>query len=206
MMNRKMKQNKNKENKQPELTPPQLLSILQLSYLNKKQHNTNVFNDIIKNVKENDFIKQNTQDDENQHLQIIFQNFRVMIQEGYKIALQKREYLPFQTMILHFDDTTKFQSIQRRNRICSDGVIRDSPIDYVNYLISKDLQSFNNILLNESPIHEFTYQPRDKSFKELYVQQIILEYPDDKEYLYYYHQRDFYPIHLFTVFAKLKLS
>ncbi len=202
-MNRRLK---HQQNKNQDITPPQLLSLLQLSYLNKKEHNTNLFKDIIKNVKENDFIKQNSEDDENKDLQIIYQNVRVMIQEGFKLAQQKKEYIPFQTMILHFDDTTKFQPIKRRNRICLDGNIRDSPIDYVYYIISKDLTNFQNLLLNESPIHEFTYQPREKTLKDLYIQQVVLEYPDDKETLYYYHQRDFYPIHLFTIFAKLKLS
>ncbi len=174
---------------------------LKVSYEKKRNEMITFFT----KVKENTNQEKSTPEEEDSHLQIIFQNLRKMIQEGEKLLMLKREATPFRTLILHFDDEKDFMKIQRNHRMCADGIIRDSSYEYVEYLLQKDTITLHSILENESSIFSFTYQPRENKMLQNQLQQIQNEYPEFYDSMFFFHHRTFTPIQLFTFFATLKL-
>jgi hypothetical protein len=174
---------------------------LKVSYEKKRNEMITFFT----KVKENTSQEKTTPEEEEMHIQIIYQNLRKMIQEGEKLLMLKREATPFRTLILHFDDEKDFVKIQRNHRMCADGVIRDSAYEYVEYLLQKDVLTLHSILENESSIFTFTYQQRENKMLQNQIQQIQNEYPEFYNSMFFFHHRTFTPIQLFTFFATLKL-
>jgi hypothetical protein len=144
---------------------------------------------------------------EDQHRQILLQNFRKMIYQGDKLMFMKREATPFKTLILQFEDEEIFQKIQRLTPICSDGISRPSPFLYIQFLLTKSETNIEFIkMMNEnSNLFSFTYQEREPDpMLKTQLKQIQDEYPDYYETMKFYQQKDFTPISYFTIFATLK--
>jgi len=174
---------------------------LKTSYENKRNEMITFFTKVTENTSK----EKSTPDEEENHLQIIYQNLRKMIQEGEKLLMLKREATPFRTLILQFDDEKDFLKIQRTHRMCADGQIRDSAYEYVEYLLQKDVTTLHSILENESTLFSFTYQPRENKMLQNQLQQIKNEYTPFYDSMFFFHHRTFTPIQLFTFFATLKL-
>jgi hypothetical protein len=144
---------------------------------------------------------------EDQHRQILLQNFQAMIHQGDKLIFMKREATPFKTLILQFDEEEIFKQIKRSTPICSDAISRSSPFLYIQFLLTKPETNIEmgRMMKENSHLFSFTYQEREPNpLMKTQLQQIQDEYPDYLEMMQFYQQKDFTPISYFTIFATLK--
>ena len=205
-LNKMNKNNKKNNNSNDNLFKEEGIHLrLHEIYEKKREYTLKIFESIKKDLIDNVFNKQNTIEDENKHREILFNNFRTMMLDGDAIFIKNKETTPFKTLILNFDETNIYEKIIRNKRICADGQIRDNSYDYIQYLIEGDKNNFEKICKEESKINEILYEKRDNKMLDHLLKQISDEYPEYYEYLYFYHQKEFYPIHLFTIIAKLKI-
>lgn len=198
---KKMNQNNLEEIMNPS-NNHEILHILEESYKKKRLE----FTQFLEKIKEDQ--EQNTQKnnelEEEQHRQIIFQNFRRMMLEGNRIYLSKKETTPFKKLMLTFDDEEYFHKIQRSNRICFDGKTRDEPIEYINYLLENHQDEFKKILTEESQILRFEKEYLPNKMMVNFMEQIREEYPEYYDVMNFHHKRQFTPITFFLIFAELK--
>jgi hypothetical protein len=198
-----------KKKLEEDMKNPQQIKLVKENLMNsyvKKSFEINIF---FQKAKENISNQTpSTIDIENQHREIILQNFRTMIHQGDKLMFMKREATPFKTLILQFDEEEIFQKIQRNTSICSDNISRPSPFLYIQFLLGKLETSIElQKMLNEnSGLFSFTYQEREPNpMMKIQLKQIQDEYPDYHETMQFYQQKDFTPISYFTIFATLKV-
>ena len=198
-----------KKKLEEDMKNPQQIKLVKENLMNsyvKKSFEINIF---FQKAKENISNQTpSTIDIENQHRQIILQNFHAMIHQGDKLMFMKREATPFKTLILQFDEEEIFQKIQRHTPICSDNISRPSPFLYIQFLLGNIETSIElQKMLNEnSELFTFTYQEREPDpMMKTQLKQIQDEYPDYYETMHFYQQKDFTPISYFTIFATLKV-
>lgn len=144
---------------------------------------------------------------EDQHRQILLQNFRAMIHQGDRLMFMKREATPFKTLILQFEEEEIFQQIKRNTPICSDNISRSSPFLYIQFLLTKPetYMELERMMRENSYLFSFSYQEREPNpMMKTQLKQIEDEYPDYYETMKFYQQKDFTPISYFTIFATLK--
>ena len=145
---------------------------------------------------------------ENQHRQIILQNFNAMIHQGDKLMFMKREATPFKTLILQFEEEEIFKKIQRLTSICSDNISRPSPFLYIQFLLDKPETNMElqKMMRENSELFSFAHQEREPNpMMNTQLKQIQDEYPDYFDIMKFYQQKDFTPISYFTIFATLKV-
>lgn len=185
----------------------QLANHLKKSYEDKKNQFIDFLTKIDNDMKNNSFQLQSTIEDEDKHRLIVLQNIKIMIEEGDKMYATKRESTPFRTMILNFENEDNFQQIYRKKRVCADGLNRDDPFEYIEYLFdeqnNKDI--LNRILKNASILQEFKWEKRESNLRDFYLKQIQNEYPEFADTIGFYHLRIFTPIHFLTIYASLKI-
>lgn len=198
---KKMNQNNIEEIMNPS-NNQEILHILEESYQTKRME----FTQFLQRLKEHQL--QNTQKnnelEEEQHRQIIFQNFRRMMLEGNRIYLYKKETTPFKKLMLTFEDEEYFHKIKRTNLLCMDGQVRNEPIEYMNYLLENHKEEFNKILTEESQILRFQREYLPNKMMENFMEQVREEYPEYYDVMNFHHKREFTPITFFLIFAELK--
>ncbi len=180
----------------------EILQILKESYQKKRTEFLGFLQNVIKTIDENK--EKNNELEEEQHRQIIFQNFRRMMLEGNRIYFSKKETTPFKKLMLTFDDEEYFHKINRTKRICLDGEVRDEPIDYINYLLKDHEEEFQKILNEESQILRFEKKYLPNKMMENFMEQVKNEYHEYYDVMNFYHKREFTPITFFLILAELK--
>ncbi len=180
----------------------EILQILKESYKKKRTEFLGFLQNVKKTIDENK--EKNNELEEEQHRQIIFQNFRRMMLEGNRIYFSKKETTPFKKLMLTFDDEEYFHKINRTKRICLDGEIRDEPIDYINYLLKDHEEEFQKILNEESQILRFEKKYLPNKMMENFMEQVKNEYNEYYDVMNFYHKREFTPITFFLILAELK--
>jgi hypothetical protein len=192
---------------QQEINIDDLKTLLTNSYHQKK----NEFRTFCERIQQQFIENQqpSTIEQEEEHYHILLQNMLHMINEGNKIYKNKRETTPFRTLILRFPSEKGFHKITRIHPLCSDGVIRVSIHDYIQYLINynEDRQNrFQHLLQDYSPLFSVRHEFLPNHHMMDHLQQIEEEYSEYKDGMTFHLQKDFIPIEFFKFYATLKLD
>jgi hypothetical protein len=146
---------------------------------------------------------------EEEHYHIFLQNMLHMVNEGNKIYSQKKETTPFRTLILRFPSEKGFHKITRVHPICSDSISRISIRDYLFYLMEYNEERktrFENLLQHHSPLFSVHYEFIPNHHMIDHLQQIESEFPEYKDSMSFYLQKEFVPIEYFKFYATLKID